>query len=142
MDKEQRAGGSRLKQQDQPKLYIKQPPIQYVRRNMQKSFDSRRKNWLREERINMNENTIPSKNEFMRKKKKFTDMNIEEKIYYILFQQSDTPKLKCKVQTEQRKFVGYIQSFENNKVEMKLPGRENVITLSLEAIQAVHLLGF
>ena len=140
---------------EHPKMYITQPSIKQVKRNMQQNYISRQGNkhdQLQEKKstnqqhndkiLLPEEESRHSKDEPIKTRKKFIDMNIEERIHYFLSQPSYAPKVKCEIRTEQRKYVGYIQSFVNNQVKMLLPGRKKEITLSLDEIQMINLFGF
>lgn len=113
-------------------MYITQPSIQFTERHMQSTYSGKAEKAMQHE-----ERNVSKKN-----KKKFLDMNIEERLEYFLSQPFYAPKVKCEIRTDQRKFVGYIQSIEENSVELLLPGRKKEITVQLDEIEEVNLFGF
>lgn len=128
-----------MKDQEQPKMYITQPAIANIERHMQSTYSGIGKEPMElTERISSNK-AITSTNKV---RKKFVDMSIEERLDYFLSQPFFAPRVKCEIRTELRKYVGYIQSIEDNDVTILLPGRNKEVNVQLEEIMAVNLFGF
>ncbi|MFB9762693.1 CotO family spore coat protein [Ectobacillus funiculus] len=75
-------------------------------------------------------------------RKPFRDMNIEEKLSYLLHRPHYIPKVTCEVTTKTEEYVGYIVSFNDDVVELRTQSQlfmrkipyEDIIDIQMRAL--------
>ncbi|MEH7460685.1 CotO family spore coat protein, partial [Bacillus thuringiensis] len=73
--------------------------------------------------------------------KAFGDMNIEEKIYFLLNRPHYIPGVKCIVKTEKASYVGVISSYENGVLQMVVPNQIGNFSLGIEEVMSIRIMG-
>lgn len=73
---------------------------------------------------------------------KFKDMTIEEKVNYFINQPRHVPKLKCEVETNERKYRGIITDFQEDQVFIRVGRRTSNTEIPLNEIINIRMLGF
>ncbi|PEA56108.1 hypothetical protein CON64_05645 [Bacillus pseudomycoides] len=73
--------------------------------------------------------------------KAFGDMNIEEKIYFLLNRPHYIPGVKCIVKTEKSSYVGVVSSYENGVLQMVVPNQIGNFSLGIEEIMSIRIMG-
>ncbi|PFM99057.1 CotO family spore coat protein [Bacillus cereus] len=78
------------------------------------------------------------------RKKSFKEMNHTEKIYFLLQRPHYIKSIKCKIQTEKESFVGYVLSYEDGYVKIKITNRtmSTEVTVKFEDIVSIRMVGF
>ncbi|GGE71721.1 CotO family spore coat protein [Priestia taiwanensis] len=74
-------------------------------------------------------------------RKAFKDMTMEEKVLFILARPHYIPKVKCRVNTRRNWYIGYIAQLKDNVVYLKIPTRLEPISLRLDDIQSIQMIG-
>lgn len=75
-------------------------------------------------------------------KKRFTDMNINEKINYFLNRSIHSPELRCEMKTDDRNYRGVITDFQNNIVFIRVGRRASSTEVPIDQVKNIRLLGF
>jgi hypothetical protein len=75
-------------------------------------------------------------------RKSFHDMNIEEKLSYLLHRPHYIPKIMCEVETKTRTYVGYIISFDNNVVILRTHTEFFMTKISYQDIIDIQMRAF
>lgn len=143
-----------------PVLYIHQPKEEEITANMQSYFyykknedrgkkeESSRPQQLviekehEQEEEQERQSNYNNKHSARERRQAFNEMSILEKIQYFVYMPKKVPKMKCEVITEEKKYRGYIQSLENEVVQMKIFQRPFQAEIPLNEIQDVKLIGF
>ncbi|WP_029267348.1 CotO family spore coat protein [Virgibacillus alimentarius] len=73
---------------------------------------------------------------------KFKDMTLEEKVNYFVNLPTHVPKLKCEVQTSERKHRGIITDFKEDLVYIRIGRRTTSRSIPFDDIKDIRLLGF
>lgn len=73
---------------------------------------------------------------------KFKDMTIEEKVEYFVSRPRHVPKLRCQIETNERKYRGIITDFQENHVFIRVGKRSSSTKISLDQITNIGMLGF
>lgn len=73
---------------------------------------------------------------------KFKDMTIEEKVEYFMSRPRHVPKLRCQIETNERKYRGIITDFQENHVFIRVGKRSSSTKISLDQITNIRMLGF
>src|SRR5699024_11650770 len=73
---------------------------------------------------------------------KFKDMTIEEKVEYFVSQPRHVPKLRCQIETNERKYRGIIIDFQEDHVFIRVGKRSSSTKISLDQITNIRMLGF
>src|SRR5699024_12853598 len=78
----------------------------------------------------------------MAERPKFKDMTIEEKVEYFVRQPRHVPKLRCQIETNERKYRGIIIDFQEGHVFIRVGKRSSSTKISLDQITNIRMLGF
>lgn len=73
---------------------------------------------------------------------RFKDMSIEEKVNYFVSRPSDVPKLRCEIETDERKYRGIITDFQEDHVFIRVGKRSSSTKISFDQITNIRMLGF
>ncbi|MEN1935695.1 CotO family spore coat protein [Paenibacillus sp. 102] len=77
----------------------------------------------------------------VRKRKSFKDMNNEEKIYYLIHQPKYIPKVRCQINTVEKKLTGYVLSYKEGYVAIKMIEKTKEIKVKFEDIVHIKMMG-
>ncbi|SDJ45122.1 CotO family spore coat protein [Salimicrobium halophilum] len=116
-----------------PKLYITQPPLPSIEKKGQETYRSSPE-VKKEESGN---DHAPGE-----RRRRFQDMELEEKVNYFVTLPSQMPKMKCVVETKEKEIQGYVMSYDGTDVGMKTFRRPYHETVPFEEITSIRLLGF
>ncbi|MBM7554006.1 CotO family spore coat protein [Thalassobacillus pellis] len=103
----------------------------------QKSEGSLEEREEREEE--MEESSVKTRRD---RRRRFRDMDLEEKIFYFVNLPSQVPKMKCEVVTNTDRFKGYINDYRKGIVYMKTFQRPFKKEIAFEDIEEISLMGF
>ncbi|WP_208590200.1 CotO family spore coat protein [Gracilibacillus suaedae] len=127
------------KKQELPKLYITQPNMAEPKRTMQSQYHS----------VSAYDETQQSQdipNQHFSKKqlknKKFNEMTIKEKVIYFASMPFHVPKVKCELITERKKYIGLIEDYQNEMVIIKVASKPRPISVPLDQIKEINMVGF
>ncbi|PFK46641.1 hypothetical protein COI93_03720 [Bacillus cereus] len=78
------------------------------------------------------------------RKKSFKEMNHTEKIYFLLQRPHYIKSIRCKIKTEKESFVGYVLSYKDGYVTIKITNRtmSTEVTVKFEDIVSIRMVGF
>jgi hypothetical protein len=148
-----------------PLLYINQPKMQEVKANMQDTFRSKRQDPVKKEKAKMiakrvmkpavdqdekipdsfqlpvkeKEEDLQGASAFLRVKP-FKEMNVEEKIEYLLVTISGRPPFPCVYVTEEGSFKGIIHKHDGEAIEVKTFQGDNV-RIKKNALHEIKMIG-
>lgn len=90
------------------------------------------------------EKEIEEKNNLNTEKEriKFSDMTLKQKIAYFINKPSNFPRMRCVVNTDEKAYRGTIVGFEDNCVHIRSSKRSSAISVPLDRIKDIRLLGF
>lgn len=77
-----------------------------------------------------------------KRRSKFKEMDLEEKIDYFVNLPSQVPRMKCEVVTSDKNYRGWIQDYQDGVVHMKILHRPFRIEVPFEEIKDIELKGF
>ncbi|MCI0764735.1 CotO family spore coat protein [Bacillus sp. TL12] len=77
----------------------------------------------------------------VRKRKSFKDMNNEEKLYFLIQKPKYIPKVKCQIKTVKENLTGYILSYEEGYVGIKMMEKTKEIKVKFEDIVHIKMMG-
>lgn len=77
-----------------------------------------------------------------KRRNKFRDMSLEERVQYFIQLPPQVPKMKCEVSTEEESYRGWIDKYEEGTVTMKIIRRPFHINIPFESIREIRLMGF
>ncbi|SHM40916.1 CotO family spore coat protein [Gracilibacillus kekensis] len=123
-----------------PKLYITQPDLAEPSRSMQSYYQSTNKYQKREENDEIVKKQKVASDQL--DKKKFKDMTLKEKVIYFASMPFHVPKVKCELQTERKKYVGIIEDFQNQMVMVKVASKQAPVSIPIDHIKEINLIGF
>jgi hypothetical protein len=132
---------------NEPLLYIVQPNFAVTLKEVQEDInedvnDDKKENEKgeierQEECVKDYEIFIPTEENTPKNvKEHFKKMSVVDKIHFLLSIPNQRPKVKCTVHSNDQRYDGFIDRFENGMVYMKNDHRENVV-LKFEDIEAV-----
>ncbi|MFD1360147.1 CotO family spore coat protein [Lentibacillus salinarum] len=75
-------------------------------------------------------------------RKKFKDMNLEERIDYFLNAPDHVPVLRAEIKTAERNYRGKIVDYQDNNVYMRVGRRTTPTEIPFETIKEIRLIGF
>ncbi|MFD3447360.1 CotO family spore coat protein [Microbacteriaceae bacterium 4G12] len=75
------------------------------------------------------------------KSKPFKEMSNTEKIGFLIHRPHYIPKVKCQIRTSRQAFIGYVLSYEDGDVTIKLLGSEKEVKVNQEEIVSIRLMG-
>lgn len=111
--------------------------------NKTRSRPMRKTYWLEENDLEDEQKLTKHDDEAEEKtKKKFTEMNIEEKIDYFINRSSHGPELRCELKTSDQVFRGVITDYQDNQVFIRVGKRSSSTKVPLASIEEIRLLGF
>ncbi|UOQ46949.1 spore coat CotO family protein [Gracilibacillus caseinilyticus] len=134
-----------------PRMYIAQPNHAEPRRSMQSAYHSTNYNKPKQPSKKQPKQIKPAKKRQKQEvetpaptmeKKKFKDMDVKEKVIYFADMPFHVPKNKCQIVTERRKYTGLIEGFQNDMVVLKVVNKSQPVSVPLEQIQEINLVGF
>ncbi|GAA0491985.1 hypothetical protein GCM10008986_17760 [Salinibacillus aidingensis] len=126
-----------------PLLYITQPRDVRVQASMQEYSVYKKKTQNQKKDPEQGEEKVSGEEaETKLEDKKFRDMTVEEKISYLTRLPSQMPKMKCEVLTEDQRYRGLIQDFNDDTIRMRTVQKPYRVELSLSDIEDVKLMGF
>ncbi|MBO9128626.1 CotO family spore coat protein [Bacillus sp. 165] len=73
--------------------------------------------------------------------KSFKDMTLEEKVAFLVNRPHYIPRAKCKVQTGQDTYIGYILSYEEGYVIMRSMTKIREFKVQFEDIKSIQIIG-
>lgn len=76
------------------------------------------------------------------RRSRFKDMSLEDKVDYFVNLPSQVPRMKCEVITEEERYKGWIEEYEDGIVYMKILQRPFKVEVSFDQIQDIVLRGF
>lgn len=76
------------------------------------------------------------------RRSRFKDMSLEDKVDYFVHLPSQVPRMKCEVITEEERFKGWIEDYEEGIVYMKILQRPFRVEVPFDDIQDIVLRGF
>jgi hypothetical protein len=76
------------------------------------------------------------------RKKRITEMNIEEKIVHLLNLPNNMPKILCDFTTEQESYKGIVVGFEDGVIALRTFPKSEVINIKVHQLKTVNVLGF
>lgn len=76
-----------------------------------------------------------------RKRKPFKEMNNEEKLYYLIQQPKYIPKVRCQIKTVEEKLTGYILSYKEGYVGIKMMEKTKEVKVKFEDIVHIKMMG-
>ncbi|MBC6975838.1 hypothetical protein H9I32_26695 [Bacillus sp. Xin] len=77
----------------------------------------------------------------VRKRKPFKEMNNEEKIYYLIHQPKYIPKVKCQINTVEKNLTGYVLSYKEGYVGIKMMEKTKEVKVKFEDIVHIKMMG-
>lgn len=77
-----------------------------------------------------------------KRRERFKDMSLEEKVEYFVNLPSSVPRMKCEVFTEEKSYRGWIQDYEDGVVFMKILQRPFRVEIPFDSIESIELKGF
>ncbi|MYL32209.1 hypothetical protein GLW08_05495 [Pontibacillus yanchengensis] len=77
-----------------------------------------------------------------KRRSRFKEMDLEEKVDYFVNLPSQVPRMKCEVMTEEKSYRGWIQDYQDGIVHMKILQRPFRVELPFESIKDIVLRGF
>lgn len=77
-----------------------------------------------------------------KRRERFKDMTLEEKVEYFIQLPSSVPRMKCEVFTDEKSYRGWIQAYEDGIVTMKILQRPFRVEVPFESIESIELKGF
>ncbi|KGX92798.1 hypothetical protein N781_15530 [Pontibacillus halophilus JSM 076056 = DSM 19796] len=95
-----------------------------------------------EEQGTNNETMAQEQTSTISRRRRFRDMNVEEKVEYFISLPPQVPKMKCEVITEEGSHRGLIETFEDGVVGMKTIRRPYEAFIEFDTIRDIRLLGF
>ncbi|HEY4601933.1 MAG TPA: CotO family spore coat protein [Cerasibacillus sp.] len=136
-----------------PILYVHQPNMKTPEAHMQNHSITRRESSTMKKRQTrkaipyrrrltrpeMTDNDIEMSPINTEESKSFQDMTINERLTYLSRNPKYTPKLRCEIIANEKKYRGIIQSFEDDTVVMIVQRRR--VSLSVADIMHVEMLG-
>ncbi|MBM7586547.1 oxalate decarboxylase/phosphoglucose isomerase-like protein (cupin superfamily) [Bacillus pakistanensis] len=157
-------GYDEVKRRD-PLLYINQPKMQEAKANMQDMFRSKRQDPVKKEKAKMiakrvmkpaddHEAVVQDSFKLSEKDKQeelkgalafhrvkpFKEMNLEERIEYLLVTISGRPPFPCEYITEEGSFRGIIQKHDGEAIEVKTFQGDNV-RIKKSALHEIKMIG-
>ncbi|WP_067729605.1 CotO family spore coat protein [Oceanobacillus damuensis] len=76
------------------------------------------------------------------KRKSFKEMDIPEKIDYFTSRPAYAPQVRCEIKSKGKNYRGLITGFEENMVFVKVSNRKTPISIPLDEIKDIQILGF
>ncbi|MBE4909410.1 hypothetical protein IMZ08_15265 [Bacillus luteolus] len=136
-----------------PLMYISQPDFTPTPGGMQQSFVVKESTRVREEKelevkgevpkVLEEETNVVKEDETKRKKKKrFSEMDIEERIQFFINLPDNLPKTMCQITTKDRSYRGVILSYEEGLVSIKTLTSPRKVEIQLDDIEAINAIGF
>ncbi len=77
----------------------------------------------------------------VQKRKSFKDMNNEEKLYFLIHKPKYIPKVRCQIKTVKGNLTGYVLSYEEGYVIIKLMEKTKEIKVKFEDIVHIKMMG-
>ncbi|QHE51479.1 CotO family spore coat protein [Pontibacillus sp. HMF3514] len=77
-----------------------------------------------------------------KRRDRFKDMNLEEKVEYFVNLPSSVPRMKCEVFTGEKSYRGWIQDYQDGVVSMKILQRPFRVEIPFDSIESIELKGF
>jgi len=77
-----------------------------------------------------------------KRRERFKDMTLEEKVEYFVHLPSSVPRMKCEVYTDEKSYRGWIQDYQDGIVTMKILQRPFRVEVPFETIESIELKGF
>ncbi len=77
-----------------------------------------------------------------KRRDRFKDMNLEEKVEYFVNLPSSVPRMKCEVFTGEKSYRGWIQDYQDGVVSMKILQRPFRVEVPFDSIESIELKGF
>ena len=144
-----------------PLLFIHQPKFHQSQVPMQKSFSIKKTNKpvvhepetkienevietpIHEHQVPKDRGTKTKELPVPEKKKRFAELNVEERILFFLNNlPNNVPKPMCEFITNEEKHKGFIVSYEEGLVSIRKLTNPSKLTLKLNDITAINIIGF
>ncbi|MGZ9783484.1 CotO family spore coat protein [Bacillus pseudomycoides] len=77
----------------------------------------------------------------VQKRKSFKDMNNEEKLYFLIHKPKYIPKVRCQIKTVKENLTGYVLSYEEGYVAIKMMEKTKEIKVKFEDIVHIKMMG-
>lgn len=77
-----------------------------------------------------------------RRRERFKDMTLEEKVNYFVSLPSSVPRMKCEVMTDGESYKGWIEDYDNGIVYLKILQRPFRVEVPFDTIKDIALRGF
>jgi hypothetical protein len=75
-------------------------------------------------------------------KKRFRELSVEEKIDYLIHLPYGVPRIKCLFKTNEKSYRGIVVDYKDGKVVLRVVTKPQKITLDIEEINDIQMLGF
>ena len=139
-----------------PLMYIKQPNLKPTKIKMQTHYVSKSKlnkhRKLKDRKLNVNRNKREqiknneisnSSNVIEKEKKSFRELNIEERIDYLLnMSKKQMPIIICEVKTDRGSFRGIVKSKEDHMLILKPLASMKMIPIAVDEITSIRMISF
>ncbi|WP_102347311.1 CotO family spore coat protein [Bacillus sp. Marseille-P3661] len=89
-----------------------------------------------------NEDTVETEVIEVQKPRPFRELNIQEKVEYLLDVPAVLPKVKCEFQTKEETHIGVVEGFKNGIVQIIRNTKPNRIQINLEDIISINRVSF
>lgn len=141
------------KQKERPLMYITQPDFTPTPGGMQQSFvvkESSRVSEEKEHKVNTEvpkgieeeKDVLKEKESRRKRKKRFSEMNIEERIQFFINLPDNLPKTMCQINTKDGSYRGVILSYNEGLVSVKTLTSPRKVDIQVEDIEAINAIGF
>ncbi|PEB52873.1 hypothetical protein CON65_14500 [Bacillus pseudomycoides] len=77
----------------------------------------------------------------VQKRKSFKDMNNEEKLHFLIHKPKYIPKVRCQIKTVKENLTGYVLSYEEGYVAIKMMEKTKEIKVKFEDIVHIKMMG-
>ncbi|MBO1578130.1 CotO family spore coat protein, partial [Bacillus sp. XF8] len=77
----------------------------------------------------------------VQKRKSFKEMNNEEKLYFLIHKPKYIPKVRCQIKTVKENLTGYVLSYEEGYVAIKMMEKTKEIKVKFEDIVHIKMMG-
>lgn len=136
-----------------PLMYITQPDFTPAPGGMQQSFVVKQSTRVSEEKeldvrdeiqkvIEEKSDEVEKPKNKRKRKKRFSEMNIEEKILFFINLPDNLPKTMCQIITKDQSYRGVILSYNEGLVSVKTLTSPRKVEIQLDDIEAINVLGF
>ncbi len=136
-----------------PLMYISQPDFTPAPGGMQQSFVVKQSTRVSEEKelevrdevskvLEEKTDDIKESEPKRTRKKRFSEMDIEERIQFFINLPDNLPKTMCQITTKDRSYRGVILSYEEGLVSIKTLTSPRKVEIQLDDIEAINAIGF